>query len=146
MLIKPLENDVLEFDEMWSFVYSKANKAWLWFAICRSTKQLVTWHLGKRDLKSANAFFKKIPKEFQQCQTKSDPWHCYECLPKDKHEICQKGTGETSYIEGFNNIIRQRLSRFVRKTCSFSKKWENHQLIVDWFIYEYNLEISQIET
>lgn len=144
VLITPLEDDILEFDEMWSFVYSKANKAWLWFAICRRTKQIVAWHLGKRNQQSANIFFRNIPVEYSHCLTKSDPWHCYECLSKDKHEICEKGSGETSYIEGFNNIIRQRLSRFVRKTCSFSKKWENHFEIIKWFIREYNLEMKTV--
>lgn len=143
--MRPQEEDILEFDEMWSFVYCKANKAWLRFAICRRTGQIVAWFLGKRGQVSANQFFNLIPKNYRHCLSKSDPWHCYECLPKDKHELCDKGTGETSYIEGFNNIIRQRLGRFVRKTCSFSKKWENHDLIIDWFIYDYNLQISQME-
>lgn len=39
-------------------------------------------------------------------------------------------TGKTSYIERFNNILRQRVSRLVRKTLSFSKSLENH--IVDY--------------
>ena len=144
VLIKPLEDDILEFDEMWSFVQTKGNKAWLWFAICRRTKQIVSWHLGKRNQYSANEFFRKIPKNYRHCKTKSDMWHCYESLSKKTHELCEKGTGETSYIEGFNNIIRQRLARFVRKTCSFSKKWENHKLVVEWFIREYNLEMKSV--
>ncbi len=142
ILIKSNENDILEFDEMWSFVYSKSNKCWLWFAICRRTKQIIAHHLEKRNQKSANSFFNKIPNDYKNCKSKSDLWHCYETLSKDKHELCKKGSGETSYIEGFNNIIRQRLARFVRKTCSFSKKLENHKLIIDWFIYEYNKNIS----
>ena len=140
VLIDPLPEDILELDEMWSFVYSKVNKAWLWFAICRRTQQLVGWHLGKRDQVSANYFFVEIPSKYSICRSRSDPWHCYECLPQEKHRIGQKGTGETSYIEGFNNIIRQRLGRFVRKTCSFSKKWDNHFEVIKWFIREYNLE------
>ena len=122
VLIDPLPEDILELDEMWSFVYSKANKAWLWFAICRRTQQLVGWHLGKRDQVSANYFFVEIPSKYSIGRSRSEPWHCYECWPKEKHRIGEKGTGETSYIEGFNNIIRQRLGRFVRKTSPFSKK------------------------
>ncbi|MGK7915046.1 MAG: IS1 family transposase, partial [Prochloraceae cyanobacterium] len=37
-----------------------------------------------------------------------------------------KGTGLTSYIERFNNTLRQRVSRLVRDTLSFSKKLQNH--------------------
>ena len=64
--------------------------------------------------------------------------HNYKCLPKEKHRICEKGAGETSYIEGFNNMIRQRLGRFVRKTSPFSKKWANHFEVIKWFIRAYN--------
>lgn len=31
-------DDVLELDEMWSFVLKKANKRWLWVALCRRTR------------------------------------------------------------------------------------------------------------
>jgi IS1 family transposase len=33
-----------------------------------------------------------------------------------------KETGLTAYIERLNNTLRQRISRLVRKTLSFSKK------------------------
>jgi IS1 family transposase len=32
------------------------------------------------------------------------------------------GSGKTNHIERFNNTMRQRISRLVRKTLSFSKK------------------------
>ena len=49
VLIDPGPEDILEFDEIWSLVDSKANTAWLGFAIGRRTQQLVGWHLGQRD-------------------------------------------------------------------------------------------------
>jgi len=33
-----------------------------------------------------------------------------------------KETGETAHVERLNNTVRQRLSRLVRRTLSFSKK------------------------
>jgi insertion element IS1 protein InsB len=42
-------------------------------------------------------------------------------IPKKQHGAVDKETGETAHIERFNNMIRQRLGRFVRKTLSFSK-------------------------
>ena len=36
--------------------------------------------------------------------------------------MTEKGRGETNHIERFNNTLRQRVSRLVRKTLSFSKK------------------------
>jgi insertion element IS1 protein InsB len=46
-LIVPDVNDaeatVLELDELWSFVLKKANKAWIWIALCRQTRQVVAY-------------------------------------------------------------------------------------------------------
>jgi hypothetical protein len=40
--------------------------------------------------------------------------------------------------------FRQRVSRFVRKTLSFSKSERNHELGTRWFIVQYNLSTSPI--
>ena len=47
-------------------------------------------------------------------------------FPKKRHRAVGKDTGQTNYIEIFNNTMRQRISRLVRKTLSFSKKLSNH--------------------
>ncbi len=47
-------------------------------------------------------------------------------FPSKRHQSVGKGSGKTSYIERFNCTLRQRVSRLVRKTLSFSKKLENH--------------------
>ena len=39
-------DDVLELDEMWSFVGSKAEKRWLWMVMCRRTRQIVAFVIG----------------------------------------------------------------------------------------------------
>jgi IS1 family transposase len=49
-----------------------------------------------------------------------------------------KETGKTNYIERFNNTLRQRVSRLVRKTLSFSKKLENHLGAILYFLHYYN--------
>ena len=56
VLIDPGPEDILALDEIWSLVDSKANTAWLGFAIGRRSQQLVGWHLGTRDQVSANYF------------------------------------------------------------------------------------------
>ncbi|OQX07195.1 MAG: hypothetical protein BWK80_49795, partial [Desulfobacteraceae bacterium IS3] len=47
------------------------------------------------------------------------------------------------HIERFNNTVRQRISRFVRKTLSFSKKLENHIGAILLFIHHYNAMIRK---
>jgi insertion element IS1 protein InsB len=49
-----------------------------------------------------------------------------------------KESGLTSYIERCNNTLRQRVSRLVRKTLSFSKKLDNHIQAIWNFIHHYN--------
>lgn len=62
----------------------------------------------------------------------------YEVLPWEQHRPVGKESGKTSYIERFNNTLRQRCSRLVRKTLSFSKKIENHIGMIKYFICDYN--------
>lgn len=56
--------------------------------------------------------------------------------------------GETNHIERWNNTLRQRLARFVRRTLSFSKSDRFHELVLKIFIHRYNLRrlqcISQV--
>jgi len=41
-------NDIIEYDEMWSFVHNKRNKQWLWLAVLRRNRQVVAFHIGDR--------------------------------------------------------------------------------------------------
>jgi insertion element IS1 protein InsB len=61
-----------------------------------------------------------------------------EVFPSKRHKAVGKETGKTNHIERFNNTLRQRISRLVRKTLSFSKKLENHIGAIWYFIHHYN--------
>ncbi|MBI2666975.1 IS1 family transposase, partial [Candidatus Woesearchaeota archaeon] len=41
-------------------------------------------------------------------------------------------------------ILRQRLARLVRKTCAFSKTFEMHEIVIRWFIQQYNEDILSV--
>ena len=41
VLLAAAPDDVLELDEIWSFVIKKVQKRWLWTAMCRRTRQIV---------------------------------------------------------------------------------------------------------
>jgi len=69
----------------------------------------------------------------------TDHWEAYKAvLPPERHCAVGKETGLTSYIERFNNTLRQQVSRLVRKTLSFSKQWDNHIAAIWNFIHYYN--------
>jgi hypothetical protein len=44
-------------------------------------------------------------------------------------------------VERWNNTLRQRLARLVRKTLSFSKSDEMHEVCLKLFVHRYNAEI-----
>jgi IS1 family transposase len=137
------EDDILELDELWSFVQNKNNQRWLWIALCRRTRQIVAYYIGDRSKKSCKKLWNNIPESYKKCYSFSDFWDAYEkVFPKELHQSVGKETGQTSHVERWNNTLRQRISRYVRKTLSFSKSDFFHGIVTRLFIYNYNLEVS----
>ena len=135
---------VIQCDEMWSFVGFKGNKQWIWLAIDVLTKEIVGVYIGKRDETGARGLWDSIPAIYRQCAVSyTDFWSAYEIVfPKKRHKAVSKDSGKTNYIERFNNTMRQRIPRLVRKTLSFSKKLSNHLGAIWYFIHEYNASLS----
>ena len=44
----PDGNEVLELDELWSFVHRKSEKVWVWLALCQESRQAVAFATGER--------------------------------------------------------------------------------------------------
>ncbi len=146
-LLPAKNGDVLELDELWSFVGSKACQLWLWVALCRRTRQIVAWTLGDRSLQSAADLRASLPKGYRGRATRSDFWDAYAAaFPKKTHRCCGKADGETNHVERWFGTLRARLSRLVRRAYSFSKHAENHLDAVHLFITTYNLSIQQKTT
>jgi insertion element IS1 protein InsB len=59
-------------------------------------------------------------------------------LPSKRHRAVGKESGETSHIERLNNTFRQRVSRLVRRTLSFSKKVAHHIGAVWYYVHHHN--------
>ena len=129
---------------MWSFVQNKDNKQWLWFALDVESREIVGAYVGSRDRSGAKGLWNSLPPVYRQCAVcYTDFWAAYEeIFPFNRHIPVGKETGKTSYIERFNLTVRQRVSRLVRKTLSFSKKLENHIGAVWNFIHHYNAEMA----
>lgn len=140
---KPKGRITIQCDEMWSFVGNKDNKQWIWLAIDRDTRECVGCFVGSRDRAGALGLWDSLPGVYRQCAIAyTDFWASYdEIFPDTRHRSVGKETGKTNYIERFNCTLRQRISRLVRKTLSFSKKLENHIGAIWYFIHHYNDEI-----
>jgi IS1 family transposase len=144
-VIVPEANDadasVLELDELWSFVMKKTNQAWIWIAQCRKTRQVVAYAVGDRSEKTCRCLWQSIPSAYRAGHCYSDLWKAYQAvIPEKQHTTEGKETGETAHVERWNNTLRQRLARFVRKTLSFSKSLVMHDACLKLFLHRYNLE------
>jgi insertion element IS1 protein InsB len=130
-----------EADEMWSFVKKKAHKQWIWIAMDAKTRQIIAFHVGDRSRDSAKQLWANIPIEYrEQAIFHTDQYEAYQgVIPPAQHKAITKHARKTNHIERFNNTLRQRVSRLVRETLSFSKKLANHIGAIRYFICHYNL-------
>ena len=143
LLEKPQNDITLECDELWSFAENSENKQWVWLALDRYTKEVAGVYIGDRSGESAQKLWNSLPLQYRQNATcYTDFWQAYNStIPSEQHHSIGKETGLTNHIERFNNTLRQRVSRLVRKTLSFSKKLENHIGAIWYFIHHYNEQI-----
>ena len=136
------ETTVLELDELWSFVLKKARKRWIWIALCRATCQVVAYVIGDRSAATCRQLWERIPEDYKRSHCYSDFWEAYQLvIPSEQHTAAGKDSGLTAHVERWNNTLRQRLGRFVRKTLSFSKSEEMHEICLRLFLHYYNLAL-----
>lgn len=136
----------LEADELWSFVERRENKRWIWLVLERRTRQIAALHIGDRSADSAIALWAKVPHSLKtQALVLTDCWDAYAlAIPSNQHVACEKQSGQVSLIERFNCSLRQRVSRLVRKSLSFSKSDWFHEEAIKYFIAHYNLEQQKL--
>jgi insertion element IS1 protein InsB len=60
-------------------------------------------------------------------------------MPVERHKAMTKKARKTNHIERFRHTLRQRVSRLVRETLSFSKKLAHHIGALKSFICHYHL-------
>lgn len=132
--------DIVELDEMWGFIWSKLCAVWLWFAVCRRTRQIVGWIVGKRRESDCKAFRETLEPSYRECETRSDKLQHYAKVFGEKH--VSGGKEGTTRVEQFNNTVRQRMGMLVRRTLSFSRSLHNFVLFLLFFITKHNIASS----
>jgi IS1 family transposase len=115
----------------------------VWLALDVDTREIVGVYIGARDETAARRLWQSLPAVYRQCALAyTDFWAAYGAvLPSKRHRAVGKESGKTSLIERFNNTLRQRVSRLVRSTLSFSKSLENHVGAIWYFIHHYNASL-----
>lgn len=116
--------------------------------MCRRTRQIVSYWIGERNEEACWRLWSWLPHAYRHCVTFSDFWESYDQVfgrLATEHHSVGKATGETAHVERWNNTLRQRLARFVRKTLSFSKSDAFHEIALRRFIHSYN-QTSPVNT
>ncbi len=138
-LVAAERGDKLEIDELWSFVRHKGRQHWVWLVVCRRTRQVLAVAVGDRDETTCRRLWSRIPAGYRKKVVYTDFYQVYFAVVPDKqHRPSEKGSGQTNAVERFNNTLRQRLARFVRKTLSFSKSARMHWFCLLLFLHDYN--------
>ncbi len=130
---------MIELDEVWSFVGSKQQPVWLWFALERTTRRILGWVVGDRSQETAFKLWDALPLTYEQrlkATFCTDEWDAYNEPLLGTHRLI--GKAFTTHIERFNNTLRQRLGRLVRTTLSFSKSLPCLHAALALFISDYH--------
>ena len=137
--LEELQEVSIQLDEVWTFCGDRLSKEWLWIAYDPWNRQVICYHIGDRSAESAKALWDQLPVEWQEnCWFDTDDWNAYKkVIPAEQHFVSK---ALTQRIERFNNTLRQRCSRLVRKTLSFSKSRINHEAAIKYFFWQFNLE------
>ena len=123
---------------------NKKNKQWIWLALDKESREVIGLYVGSRSARGARGLWDSIAPIYKETATfYTDFWESYESIfPKNRHRAVGKETGLTNHIERLNNTFRQRCSRLVRETLSFSKKIENHLGAIWYFTHHYNAALT----
>ena len=106
-------------------------------------RQVVAYVIGDRSAASCQKLWERIPDSYRHGHGFSDFWEAYQkVIPAAQHTAAGKETGFTAHDERWNNTLRQRLGRLVRKTLSFSKSEELHEICLRLFLHRYHLALA----
>ncbi|VTQ25034.1 transposase IS1 orfB [Streptococcus pneumoniae] len=122
---------ICELDEQWSFVGSKAQQHWLWYAYNTKTGGVLACTFGPRTDETCRELLALLT-PFNIGMLTTDEWGSYtRALPKEKHLT---GKIFTQRIERNNLTLRTRIKRLARKTLCFSRSVELHEKVIGAFI------------
>jgi insertion element IS1 protein InsB len=116
-----------EMDEMWSFVGSKSNQCWLWWAIDHVTGTPLAFCFGTREHKFLDEL-KGLLGGFNITTVFTDGNPAYQKLEDECSIVI--GKANTQKIELKHLSLRAWCSRLVRKGIRFSKCFAMHSIVI----------------
>jgi len=101
----------------------------------RETREIVASDCGERSENTCRILWGRVPSAYKEAIVFSAYWGAYQAVsPGEQHRPVGKETGETAHIERWNNTLRQQLTRFVRKTLSFSNCIKMHEIFLKFLV------------
>lgn len=114
----PPPNATYQIDEMRVVVGSKAKALWLSYALCVETRQVVSFVVGRRNLRNLRAIVARVL-SFKPKTVFIDRLELYRLLlPKWIHKVHRRCT---NHIERHHLTLRTQLKRLNRRSIAFSR-------------------------
>lgn len=122
---------ICELDEQWSFVGSKAQQHWLWYAYNTKTGGVLACTFGPRTGETCRELLALLTPFNIGMLTTDERGSYTRALPKEKHLT---GKIFAQRIERNNLTLRTRIKWLARKTLCFSRSVELHEKVIGAFI------------
>ncbi|WP_230580612.1 IS1 family transposase [Xenorhabdus bovienii] len=120
-----------EMDEQWSYVKSKNQPRWLFYADDRIRRKVIVPVFDPRTKKTLMRLM-ALRAPFNIVISMTDGGRSYEKTLAGKLHVVSKRY--TQRIERDNLNLRQHLARLTRKTLSFSKSIEIHDRVIGYYL------------
>jgi insertion element IS1 protein InsB len=101
----------LELDELWSFVFMKSCVRWIWVALCRRTRQVVSFVVGDRIEAACRKLWEQVPETYRATYCYTDFWEAYQnFIPENQQtpygvDSGMRGSG-SGVIMSFKHSLR----------------------------------------
>ena len=107
------------------------------------TRRVVAVHVGDRTAAAGGKLRELVPEGYRgRPLVRTGLWAAYgDFVPAARRRPAGKGAGTTGRLERFGCTLRQRCSRLVRKTSSFSKCHERLAGAIRHFVHRYNASL-----
>ncbi len=113
-----LLNQTYEVDELCTFVKNKENRIWVVYTLCRETRQVVSFNVGKRSNKTLSRVIQTVlnanPKQIITDKLKNYRFF----IDRNLHSTKYRGI---NHIERMNLTLRTHLKRLNRRSLAYSK-------------------------
>ena len=131
--------EVVEMDEMHTYIGHKKTTAGFGYLLIGMEKGLSTAYLGNRGTQTGKRLWEELKKK-EISQVMTDYWKVYpRVLPEQKHV---QSKAETFTVEGYNSLFRHFLARLRRKTKCYTKSLEMLMVSVKLLMLKRNNQLT----